>query len=420
MPSSQRPHPQDTHLQEILEIQNQLREALQEVMKGLQNKLKPEELDEIKAEYQTLINLFESLKEGKIKIVLFGKTNAGKSSVANSILGADVYNVDVGMGAIVKADGIIDYGKWKIIDSPGFMHSKSDDDQAVHEIKNCHGRIFVLDSEPFEPELKMFDDVASLFEAPTIVFFNKWDSIERNMPTQDREKVRKLVIQKMSKYVTEPNKDIIFGSARPYDPQLNKFIRQDLQQLIDRMYDTAGDLGLVVNVINPAEKASNRINTKLYETREKIARRIISDYSKLCAWGSIIPFSSVTTTPAFIHNMNLAICNIMGVNKEDTLKANKISDVFNKAINESIEVEVAWSTIAVITAPFTFGMSLGVAALGTAAEWDNNILRTQVVGEALLEYIRSDFKPMEMGDINTLFDNLRKKIKEQGLYSRNK
>lgn len=416
MPPSERLHSKEANVQEILEIQHQLRDALREVTKELKDKLKPEELDAIEAEYQTLINLFETLKDGKIRIVLFGKTNAGKSSVANSILGDDVYNVDVGMGAKVQADGIIDYGKWRVIDSPGFMYSKSDDDCAVQEIKRCHGRIFVLDSEPFEPELKMFDDVASFFEAPTIIFFNKWDSVEKSMPTKDREKIRQLVVQKMSKYVEDPSRDIIFGSARVYDAQLDKFIRQDVPQLIDRMYDTAGDLGLVVNIINPAEKASSNITSRLYEVRQNAARRIISSYATGCAWGSLLPYSSLTSTPLIIHNMNIAICKVMGVNEEDTLKAERISEVFWKAIRESVGVETAWSTAAILFAPFTFGGSLLVGAIGTAMEWDNNVLRVQVVGEALLEYIQSDFQPI--GDVNLFFENMRQKIKDRDLYSK--
>jgi small GTP-binding protein len=414
MPSSEKLHPKEANIQDILEIQNQLSEALREVTRELQDKLKPEELDAIKAEYQTLIELFETLKDGKIRIVLFGKTNAGKSSVANSILGADVYNVDIGMGAKVQADGIIDYGKWRVIDSPGFMYSKSDDNCAVQEIKRCHGRIFVIDSEPFEPELRMFDDVANFFEAPTIVFFNKWDSVEKSMPTKDREKVRQLVVQKMSKYVEDPSKDIIFGSARTYDMQLDTFVRQGIPQLLDRMYDTAGDLGLVINIINPAEKVSSNITNRLFEVRQNAARRIIGSYATGCAWGSIIPYSSLTSTPLIIHNMNIAICKVMGVNEEDILKAEKISDVFWKAIRESVGVEAAWSTAAVLFAPFTFGGSLLVGAIGTAMEWDNNVLRVQVVGEALLEYIQSDFQPIS--DVNLFFENMRRKIKERGLY----
>jgi small GTP-binding protein len=406
------PHPQEANIQELLQIQDQLRDALRTITKELEDKLKPEELEAIKAEYQALIDLFETLKDGKIKIVLFGKTNAGKSSVANSILGADVYNMDVGMGAEVKADGIIDYGKWRIIDSPGFMYSSSDNNQALQEIKRSHGRIFVVDSEPFEPELEMFDNVASFFHTPTIIFFNKWDSVERNMPTKDREKVRQLVIQKMSRYVEDPERDILFGSARTYDPQLDTFVRQDNPKLIERMYHMAGDLGLVVNIINPAEKMSSKINSRLYEIRETAARRIISTYADLSAWGSILPFSSVTATPYLLAKMNHAICKVMGMNEEQTLQAsNNISTVFNEAITRSAGVEIAWTAAAFVLAP----LAVPLAVWGTYAEWDNNVLRVQVVGEALLEYIRSDFKPIS--DINTLFEQMKEKIKNQKLYS---
>ncbi|MBN4005885.1 GTPase [Nostoc sp. LPT] len=404
---SEKTHPQEANIQELLEIQDQLRDALKTITKELEDKLKPEELEVVKAEYKALIDLFETLKDGKIKIVLFGKTNAGKSSVANSILGADVYNVDVGMGAEVKADGIIDYGKWRIIDSPGFMYSSSDNNQALQEIKRSHGRIFVVDSEPFEPELEMFDSVASFFDAPTIVFFNKWDSVERNMPTKDREKVRQLVIQKMSRYVEDPESDILFGSAQTYDPQLDTFVRQDNPKLIDRMYGTAGDLGLVVNIINPAEKMSSKINSRLYEIRETAARRIISGYATKCAWSSIIPFSSVTTTPYFLSSMNRAICKVMGVNEEQTLQASNISTLVEEAIVRSAGAEMAWSAAAFLLPP--------LAVWGTFSEWDNNVLRVQIVGEALLEYIRSDFKPIS--DINVLFEQIKQKIKNQGLYS---
>jgi len=231
MLSSTASHPQDAQIRELLEIQDQLRDALRAITTELKDKLKPEELEAIETEYQALIDLFETLKDGRIRIVLFGKTNAGKSSLANSILGADVYNVDVGMGAEVKAHGITDYGKWRIIDSPGFMYSSSDSNQALQEIKRCHGRIFIIDSEPFEPELEMFDHVAGLFHAPTMVFFNKWDAVERNMPTKESEKVRQLVIRKMSKYVADPERDILFGSAQAYDAQLDAFVRQDNRPL---------------------------------------------------------------------------------------------------------------------------------------------------------------------------------------------
>lgn len=402
---------QDAQIQELLEIQDQLRDALKAITTELKDKLKAEELKAIETEYHALIDLFETLKDGKIRIVLFGKTNAGKSSLANSILGADVYNVDIGMGAEVKADGITDYGKWRIIDSPGFMYSSFDNDQALQEIKRCHGRIFILDSEPFEPEIEMFDHVAGLFHAPTIVFFNKWDAVQRNMPTKEREKVRQLVIGKMSKYVKDPEKDILFGSAQVYDATLDDFVRQDNPYLIDRMYDMAGDLGLVINIINPAEKMSNKINSRIYEIREQTARRIIATYADLCAWGALIPFSSVTTTPYLINKMNRAVCKVMGVNEEQTLNAAHITELFWEAIGRSTAVEIGWSVAAVVLTPISVPLSIW----GTTREWENNVLRVQAVGEALLEYICSDFKPI--GNVSEFFEQMKHKIRAQGLYS---
>jgi hypothetical protein len=182
------------------------------------------------------------------------------------------------------------------------------------------------------------------------------------------------------------------------------------------MYETTGDLGLVLNIINPAERASGNINAKIYEIRENAARRVIDGYAKACAWGALIPYSSLISTPLIIHEMNIAICKIMGVDEKHTLEAEKVSQVFWKAILESMKVEALWSTAAVILAPFTFGSSLLSGAISTAAEWDNNVLRTQVVGEALLEYIRSDFKPII--DVNEFFASMKQKIKQKGLYAK--
>ena len=419
MSSSEKHTLTEDQIKEILELQNQFKDFLKKITSELKGKVKPEELKAIKAEYQTLIDLFEDLKEGKIKIALFGKADSGKSSVANSILGADVYTVDVGKGTKVKANNIVDYGVWKIIDTPGFMYSKSDDSQAIQEIKKCHGRIFVIDSEPLKPELEIFDQVKSLFEAPTIVFFNKSDLTLERMPTTDRKKVKELVIEKMSKYVKNPKTDIVFGSARLFDSENDVYVRQPLDDIMKIMYDAGGSLGLVVNIINPAGKASDRINTKVYELREEIARRCIDSHARNCALWSAMPLSSVTSTPWIIHQMNTEICSVMGVSKAETLKAEGISDAYWEAVGASAWVEIAWSIGAFVLAPFTFGGSIALAAGGsialvagsTAIEYANNVFRVQVVGEALLEYIRSDFKVIP--DVKIVREKLEEKINKR-------
>ncbi len=76
-----------------------------------------------------------------------------------------------------------------------------------------------------------------------------------------------------------------------------------------------------------------------------------------------------------------------------------------------MSVEIACSAAAVVLAP----LAGPLAFWGTIAESANNVLRVQAVGEALLEYIRSDFKPI--CDANAVFEQMKQKIKNQGLYS---
>jgi hypothetical protein len=47
---------------------------------------------------------------------------------------------------------------------------------AIDEAHKSHGLIFVIDGEPFSPELKLFECVHNAVpNIPKIVFVNKWD-----------------------------------------------------------------------------------------------------------------------------------------------------------------------------------------------------------------------------------------------------
>lgn len=71
--------------------------------------------------------------------------------------------------------------------------------------------------------------------------------------------------------------------------------------------------------------------------------------------------------------------------------------------------------MSVVLAPVTYGGSLIITAFGTCKEWDNNVLRVQAVGEALLKYIRDNFAPIE--NIKDFLEQMKREIRERGLYS---
>jgi hypothetical protein len=71
--------------------------------------------------------------------------------------------------------------------------------------------------------------------------------------------------------------DTVYGSA-----QLkvgDKKVRQPLPGLLDRMYEDAGTLGMVMNVLDPANRAVElgaKVRDRITEVRMRVARRVIS------------------------------------------------------------------------------------------------------------------------------------------------
>ena len=173
--------------------------------------------------------------EVKDKVVaLFGKTSVGKSAIVNSLLGADVSKVGVEHDITSK---LIYYEKapWKIVSVPGTMGKEINEDIAIEEAKKAHGHIFVIDGEPYEDEIELFNLVYDKSpDTPKIVFVNKWDRILLNMPKKEQEIIRSLIWKKMGIFVNSPH-DIVYGSAMLYDREHDDMRRQELDQLINKM-----------------------------------------------------------------------------------------------------------------------------------------------------------------------------------------
>ena len=106
--------------------------------------------------------------------------------------------------------------------------------------------------------------------------------------------------------------------------------------------------------------------------------------------------------------MNLAICEIMGVSQDRMQSAESISKVFWEGVWRAAKVEALWSLAGVALAPFTFGVSLAVTAIGTFQEWNESQKRVLVLGEALIQWIKSGYP--NIGDGKAYLDQIRKKI----------
>lgn len=395
-------------------------EKLKEVRKDLSQKLKPlrtqleemniseEERSQIIKDFETLDSVLEALEEQKVRIALIGKTNAGKSSLGNSLLKADVYQVDSRLGTKVQANGSTQLDNWDIKDTPGIMNNLADDNEAKENIRRAHVKIFVIDGEPYEPELELFRWATQLMPGlPTVVFFNKYDEFQRK-PRTDKERILEVIKSKMRPFVKNIETDLVFGSASLVDPDTDSYKRQPPPtQLMDWLYNHADYASTLINILDPAKQALTNIDNNVLQVREQVARTIVAQYAEGNATSALIPFSAVTIFPAKLNSMNLTICEIMGVPPEKMQSAESISKVFWQGVWSAAKVEALWSFLGMVLAPFTFGASLAVTVYGTIQEWNESQKRVLVLGEALIQWIKSGYPNIPDGKAYL------EKIKEQ-------
>ena len=379
---------------EMEQVQAELQSALKEVL-DLAQKLEPEELKEIQTEFEELNELLERIKTGLVWVALFGKTSVGKSAIANSLIGEDIAKVGV-QHDLTTTPTPYKKEPWCLVDVPGVMGEVVNEEVAIKEATRAHGLVFVIDGEPLGPELKLFELVHNAVpNIPKIVFVNKWDVKEFQHDKNELNIVRRKITEKMGKFVKFPN-DIIYGSARIKQDRV--MVRQELPQLLDKMYEDAGTLGQVMNLLDPACRADNLtqdINNKVLKSRIKIARKVINGFALGAVASELIPFTQILITPGILGSMVFTITKIMGkrINKSD---AQIMARDLLKGCAEVLGGEFIFLAAAdfvldfatVTTGPIGGLISLlaNVSALGYY-----KYQRTAILGEVTIEYIRSDY-----------------------------
>lgn len=378
----------DDFLLEIKKIRKELEEALREVS----NKLNFKQRQEFQQELKTLDELLARLETGLVWVAFFGKASVGKSSTINSLAGEDIAKVGVEMGTTTEA-AYYSRHPWKLVDVPGILDGKILEDIAIAEAKKAHGHILVIDGEPTEVEISLFKSVCNATpNRPRIVYVNKWDRVA--LPEADKQRLSERISEKMRQFVTSPNR-IVYGSASVYDPERDCMVRQEIPQLLEALYDTAGVFGEVVNILDPAKKAENitgGMRNSVLEMRKAVARKVINWFGILTAVSGFVPYT-LLTSPTIQASMVYLIFLIMG-KKEDKSITGKVTIDLLKACAKTLAWLYGGGIATGIATLVVFGLNplagLVLGGVGLTAISYFAYRTTVILGEVTIEYVIND------------------------------
>lgn len=223
----------------------------------------------------------EEEKDGRIRIAIVGRPNAGKSSIVNSLLNTQrVIVSDVSGTTRDSIDSFITYNdkEFVIVDTAGIRKKSKVDygvekfavDRAIRSIRECDVAVLVIDAkEGISDQDKKISSIITESGKGIIVAINKWDLIEDKKANT------------INKFEQELAKDIPFLS---YAPKIfiSALTKQRLGQIFDKSLEvyeqcvkrvSTGLLNKVINeayALNPPTSFKGKRLKVLYATQAAV------------------------------------------------------------------------------------------------------------------------------------------------------
>lgn len=164
------------------------------------------------------------------KIVFVGRTNVGKSSIINAILGDEISIISDIDGtttdSVSKAFEILDFGPVQLYDTAGFGDKSplgiEREKAALKTLKNADLAVLVVTSNELTPiDCKVLDYINS-FKIPYIIVYNKNDLYQHDnwklsINTLSKKSVQNLLGQIVKHLKQMPDKKLLEGIVQKHD-----------------------------------------------------------------------------------------------------------------------------------------------------------------------------------------------------------
>ncbi|KGF97164.1 Small GTP-binding protein domain [Prochlorococcus marinus str. MIT 9302] len=294
------------------------------------------------------------LKEKKIRISAYGKSGVGKSSVLNSLLKKEIFKTNIINGATRE----IHSEEWtledqtinsiELIDSPGFDFCNIKFPDKIYSCINHSDLIlFIVSGDINRNELS---EISSLIKdgKKIIVILNKIDLFKKNELKEVIENIK----SKLPKDLSIP---IIINHEKNLKNYISKIINQH------------GDILLILNSLQLADKLFLQIKEQRLKRRQKLAQSTIGKFSTIKASTvALNPFilfdvaGSFALDTALISELSkIYDLNLKGESTRKIFKNISINNLFlgvtQVGINTSFNLI---KKVILLTAPFTNGLSL--------------------------------------------------------------
>lgn len=169
------------------------------------------------------------------KIVLLGKTGAGKSSTCNALLGKNVFQTNVLHGATDVVFSVKYKNTYELYDTPGLLDGKILTESVLNTIQQSRIVVYVTDRQLYRPELAIVKALSSKQKAwnakhsnssrHLLLYVNQKDVWEQTMAKSEIESHSTAILKQVSEWI-DP-KDVAFGASAPY--KKGKFSNQKLK-----------------------------------------------------------------------------------------------------------------------------------------------------------------------------------------------
>ena len=191
----------------------------------------------------------------RTNIVIIGSTNAGKSSLLNSIVEQEIAIVSNIEGtttdSVKKAMELIPFGPVLFIDTAGFKDEtelgKLRVEKTINEIKKADFAIYVIDGNKFnEIDYKQNISILKKYSVPFLVVINKDDTLNDEVKKEIKEKIKECT------FISTKDRNSILNFKEILIKKLN--ILEEEPSLLKGIVPYGGKILLVVPIDSEAPK----------------------------------------------------------------------------------------------------------------------------------------------------------------------